>query len=560
MTSSAKLGACLVFAGSILLTPGLPPLRSETPPSETANAVPTVFAGLGDHGRTVTTGSTETQKYFNQGLAFLYGFNHDEAIRLFEKAAEFDPECAMVYWAIAYANGPHINFPVVDEPHAKAAWQALLKAREHAAKGTEVERDLIEALGKRYFDPQPEDRKPLDEAYASVMRVLWKKYPDDADVGALFAESLMDLRPWDLWRKDGKPQPGTEEVMQTLETVLAKSPNHPLALHLYIHAAEASPNPEQAGPAADRLRNLQPGLGHMVHMPSHIDVRLGRWQAAIEANEKAIKADAAYRKAQPQQNFFRLYMAHNHHMLAFAAMMQGQSKRSREAISNMIAEMPEDWLTANAPFVDAMLAMPYELHMRFGRWDEMLSEAEPRDIFPIARTVRHYARGVSFAAKSDVESAKSEQAKFLALRDALPKEAMFTQNTAADVLAVAENMLKGEILFREGKVDESIAALREAVRREDALRYIEPPDWIQPVRHALGATLVESGRYEEAAEVYRDDLKIYPENGWSLYGLAGCLRKLRRDEEADRVSTRFEQAWQHADVKLTSSCYCLPGK
>jgi tetratricopeptide (TPR) repeat protein len=207
-----------------------------------------------------------------------------------------------------------------------------------------------------------------------------------------------------------------------------------------------------------------------------------------------------------------------------------------------------------------MLAMPYELHMRFGRWDEMLAEPEPRDIFPIARAIRHYGRGVSYAAKSDVENAKAEQQKFLAARDALPKEAMFTQNTAADVLAVAENMLAGEILFREGKVDESIAALREAVRREDALRYIEPPDWIQPVRHALGATLVEAGKFAEAEQVYRDDLKVYPENGWSLYGLAGCLRKLRRDAEADAISARFEKAWQHADVKLSSSCYCLPGK
>jgi tetratricopeptide (TPR) repeat protein len=516
--------------------------------------------GLGSHGRKISTRSPEAQEFFNQGLAFLYGFNHDEAIRSFEHAAMLDPECAMPHWGIAIANGPHINYPIVDEVHAKAAWKALTRTRVLADKATPVERELIEALGKRYADPQPEDRKPLDEAYANAMRALWLKYPVDADIGALFAEALMDLRPWDLWTRDGALQPGAQEVLHTLEAVLARAPDHPLALHLYIHAVEASPHPQMAAAAADRLRDLQPGLGHMVHMPSHIDVRLGRWQQAILVNEKAIRADTAYRNAVPEQNFYRNYMAHNHHMLAFAAMMQGQSQRSTQAIRDMLAEIPQEWLKQNAAFVDCFFAMPYELHLRFGRWDELLAEPEPPELLPIARAVRLYARGAAFAAKRQTMRARQEQTKFLAAKVSIPDEALFVLNTAQDVLGVAEQVLAGEILYREGRVDEAVDALRDAVQREDNLRYIEPPDWIQPSRHVLGATLVDAGRFAEAEAVYRRDLERHPENGWSLFGLARCLRAQQKAAEAATVESRFQAAWKHADVKLSSSCYCLPGE
>ena len=285
------------------------------------------FDGLGKHTRLVTTASPEAQRYFDQGMNFLYAFNHDEAIRSFAHAATLDPRCAMAHWGVALANGPHINFPLVPPERAKAAWSALARAREHAKGGTEIEQALIEALTRRYADPQPEDRRPLDEAYAAAMREVYKRFPKDADVGAIFAESLMDLRPWDLWSADGKPRPETPEVVETLEAVLKHSPDHPLALHLYIHAVEASPEPGKSAAAADRLRKLAPGLGHLVHMPSHIDLRLGQWQKAVEANERAIQADTDYRKKAPQQDFFRIYMAHNRHMLAFAAMMQGESRR-----------------------------------------------------------------------------------------------------------------------------------------------------------------------------------------------------------------------------------------
>jgi len=508
--------------------------------------------------RKITTSLPAAQVAFDDGLAYLYSFNHDEAIRSFRNAAQQDPNSAMIQWAIALAHGPHINFPLVDEAHAAAAWEALGQAKKLSATASPVERDLIQALESRYAMPQPEDRRPLDLAYAAAMRNVWHKYPDDADVGALFAEALMDLWPWDLWSAAGEMKEDTAEILQTLEKVLALQPDHPLALHLYIHSVEGSPYPERAALAAECLRDLTPQLGHLVHMPSHIDVRLGHWQRAIEANEKAIRADAAYRAQSPEQDFFRTYMAHNWHMLAFAAMMQGESQRATDAIRKMLAEIPEAWLAKNAVFVDGAYAMPYEMHLRFGRWDEMLAEPEPPELLRIARTFRLFARGVAFAAKGLVPEARAAQRAFVEAMNKLPAEATFVMNPAAKVLAVAEAMLEGEILYREGKVDEAVASLTDAVRLEEELRYIEPPDWIQPVRHVLGATLMDAKRYTAAEAVYRADLVRHPHNGWSLHGLAQSLQAQNRSAEADAVRAQFDRAWIHADIQLTSSCFCLP--
>jgi tetratricopeptide (TPR) repeat protein len=518
------------------------------------------FEGIGRHTRTVTTLSQEAQKFFNQGLAFLYAFNHDEALRSFQRASTFDPQCAAIHWAIALANGPHINFPLVDEPHAKSAWEALTEAKKWISTASPVERELIQALEARYANPQPEDRRPLDVAYAQAMRGVWQQYPHDPDVGALCAEAIMDVWPWDLWTLEGQPKDDTIELVSILETVLGLQPDHPLALHLYIHALEASPTPERGALAAAALRDLLPGLGHMVHMPSHIDVRLGHWLRAIESNERAIRADRAYQSLSPEQDFYRLYMAHNHHMLAFAAMMMGQNQRATQAIETMLAEIPESWLQKNAILADGMFAMPYEVHLRFGRWDAILAEPEPPAYLPITRAFRHFARGVAHAAKMEITEARAAQAHFLQSKATLPDTAMFVQNKASNVLAVAEAMLEGEILYREGKVDDALAALREAVQREDQLRYIEPPDWIQPVRHALGATLMDAGYYQDAEDVYRADLVRHPQNGWSLHGLSQSLRAQGKGTEADAVLSQFKAAWRLADTELTSSCFCLPGK
>ena len=520
-------------------------------------AVP-LFDGLGGFSRKVTTGSPEAQRYFDQGLAFMYAFNHDEAIRAFRRAGELDPKCAMAFWGVAIANGPHINNPVVPEDRAKAAWKALGEAKALAPGASPVEQSLIQALAARYADPQPEDRKPLEQAYADAMRRTWAAYPKDADVGALFAESLADLRPWDLWTPDGKPQPGTEELVATLESVLALDPKHPLGNHLMIHAVEASPHPEKADRAADTLRDRQPALGHMVHMPSHVDVRRGRWQEAIDANAKAMEADRRYTARSPEQGFYRLYMAHNHHMLTYAAMMTGQSALALKTIRAMVADIPLEFFEKN-PFADGFMAMPLEVMMRFGRWDEILAEPAFPGFVPISGALQHYARAVAYAAKDDVPAALAEQSAFLEARARVPKEAFFGNNTAADVLDVAESFMRGEILFRSGKIDEGLASLREAAAREDKLRYDEPPDWIQPVRHALGAALLQAGRFAEAEAVFREDLAKLPGNGWGLYGLARSLQLQKKTAEGEAAERQFDTVWKQADVKIKSACLCLPG-
>jgi tetratricopeptide (TPR) repeat protein len=368
----------------------------------------------------------------------------------------------------------------------------------------------------------------------------------------------MNLRPWDLWTADGKPQPETPEIVATLEAVLKRNPDHPLALHLYVHAVEASPDPGKADAAADRLRRLQPGLGHMVHMPSHVDVRRGRWQAAIEANERAIRADAAYAKTVPGQEFYRLYMAHNYHMLAFAAMMQGESKRALAAVRDMAAGVPKAWAAKkeNAAIVDGFLAAPLEVMKRFGRWDDILAVPEPPELFPIARAMRHQIRGVAHAAKGQVAEAREEQKLFREAAKKTPAEATFGNNKAADLFAVGEDMLEGEILAREGNLAEAVKALRAAVAKGDKLRYSEPPDWVVPVRHALGAWLLRAGDPAGAEAVYRQDLKQWPDNGWSLFGLAASLEAQGKKAEAARVREQFDAAWKRADVKLSASCFC----
>jgi tetratricopeptide (TPR) repeat protein len=418
---------------------------------------------------------------------------------------------------------------------------------------------LIDALGKRYANPQPEDRKPLDEAYAAAMRDLSARFPQDDDVAALFAESMMNLRPWDLWTPDGKQQPGTDEILRTLETVLARSPKHPLALHLYIHAIEMSPNPEKADQAADVLRSLAPALGHMVHMPSHIDVRRGRWPQAIEANVRAEQADKAYRERVPRQNFYRVYMAHNHHMRTFASMMIGRSAEALQAIDTMVAEIPADWAKENAFIVDGFLAMPWEVRMRFGKWEELLAMPDLPESFPIARSLRHAARGIAYAVTGKKEEGRAEQRAFEQVRATVAPDAIFGNNNGRQLLEVAAHLLQGELSFQEGDREKGLGELRLAVQGEDALRYNEPPDWINPVRHALGAALIQDRKYAEAEKVYRADLAKLPGNGWSLFGLGRALRLQGKSAEAVKVEQQFKEAWASSDVTLHASCFCQPG-
>jgi tetratricopeptide (TPR) repeat protein len=536
------------------------PLAGAAEPAKPA--APPKFDGLGTHTRPVTA-NKDAQAYFDQGLAFLYAFNHDEAIRGFEHAAALDPGCAMAHWGVALACGGHINKPNMDPERAKQAFAAAQRANKLAAAATPADQALIAAVTERYADPPAavEEQAKLNAAYSAAMKAAWVKFPTDADVGAIYAESIMNLRPWDLWTLDGKPQPGAEELVATLEAVLKVNPDHPFALHLYIHAVEASPEPGKALAAADRLRDLTPGLGHMVHMPSHIDVRCGRWAEAITANDKAIKADAAYRQKSPKQGFYHLYMAHNHHMLAFAAMQRGQSKVALAAVREMLAGVPKEWVAVkeNAAIADGFLAAPLEVMIRFGKWDDILKEPEFPPVFPIATGLRHHARGVAYAAKRQPKAAREELAKLREVAKNTPKEAVFGNNPAADLFAVADAMLEGEILAAEGKTADALKLLAAAVAKEDALKYMEPPDWVVPVRHALGAFLLKDGQAAEAEKVYRGDLTKWPNNGWGLYGLAASLDAQGKTTDAEKARAEWKKAWAAADVTIGSSCLCVPG-
>lgn len=518
-----------------------------------------LLEGIGEWARKVSTDSEEAQRYFDQGLNLLFAFNHDEASRSFRQATELDPGCAMAWWGLAYAQGPHINRPVVEAEAAAIALEAIRKAREGSSLASGVERGLIEALAKRCVSNPPEDRASIDRAYAEAMQALRKNHPDDADVGAFAVESLMNLRPWDLYTQEGEPQPGTATIVEQLERLLKQAPDHPLANHLYIHAVEASKDPGRGLEAANRLRGLQPGLSHNVHMPSHIDVRLGHWKEAEESNQKAIEADRKFLSKRRDPGFYGLYIAHNYHMLSYAAMMRGTSKTAINAVDEMKERMPADWARKHAAIADGYLIMPLEVRLRFGRWEEVLEAPEPESSFPLARSLWRYARAVAFAAQGQVEEAETERAAFEVERLRVPEGWVFGNNKAEDLLAIAERFMAGEIWFRAGRQEEGIGELSVAAELQDCLRYSEPPDWILPVRHALGAALLQANRVEEAEKVYRDDLERQPENGWSLFGLARCLELQGKEEEHRKVIGRWREVWKDADVSLSSSCFCLPG-
>jgi tetratricopeptide (TPR) repeat protein len=520
-----------------------------------------LYDGLGSYSRKITADSPEAQRYFDQGLGFLHGFNHSAAIRAFQQAAEIDPECAMAHWGIALACGPHINVAVVPPPVAELAWTEINLAKKNAANASPVERALIDALAERYANPQPEDRRPLDRAYADAMREVWKNFPNDADVGVFFAEAMMDLRPWDQWTPEGDPQPGTDEVLATLEAVLKLNPKHPFANHLYIHAVEASPHPERASAAADRLRNLQPGLGHNVHMPSHIDIRTGRWLDAVDTNIKAVAADQNYQKVfGPPKGFLNVYVAHNRHMLAYAAMMTGQRDLAMKHIRAMVAELPADFLKENALLAEGFVAMPLEVMVRFGLWDEILAEPDRYpEYVPFSRAFHHAARAIAYAAKGDTAKARKAQSVFLERAKLVPKEESFGNNGCEAILGIVTPMVEGEILVAEGKINRGIEQLRAAIKKEDVLKYDEPPGWLIPVRHSLGAVLMTHQRYAEAEQVYREDLARFPENGWSLLGLAESLREQKKNAaEIAQIQAKFKKVWAKADLNIKTSCLCQP--
>jgi tetratricopeptide (TPR) repeat protein len=512
---------------------------------------------LGKHHLQVTTKSREAQRAFDRGLTLMYSFAHFASEEEFRKAAELDPQLAMAWWGVAAVNGPHINFPMVPPDHAAKAWEALQKAQQLAPGASELERDLIAALSKRFANPQPEDRSGLDRAYADAMRELWKKYPTDDDVGALFAESMMDLRPWDMWKADGTPQPGTPEIVEALERVLALNSKHPGANHYYIHAVEASAHPEKALPSARRLGKIVPEAGHMVHMPAHTYARVGDWNNAAQSNIDAMKTDAKYRTIYPRPGFYALYMAHNGHFFAWAAMMQGRSAESIDHARKMVASIPDEFVRDFGSAVDGFLVFVPEALMRFGKWEEILAEPKPKGDLPLSQALWRYTRTASLAALGRLDEARAEQKLFEEAAAKVPADWKFGQNQSTNLVAIARHVLSGEIAAKEGKYDEAIKHLNEGARIEDTLRYNEPPDWMQPVRHTLGAVLLKAGKAEEAAVVYRQDLEKYPENPWSLFGLSEALKATGKTDEARAARRSYERAWGKADFEMVASCLCM---
>lgn len=522
-------------------------------PADQASSAPEIplYENLGDHHYEISTEVPLAQSYFDQGLRLYYAFNHAEAIRAFEEAARLDPECAICYWGTAISYGPNINLPM-DSISGVAAFEALERAQAAAEHASPKEQALIEALATRYAAVPPAERAPLDSAYARAMKEVAESYPEDTEAAALYAEALMDLSPWYYWEKDGSPRPDTPEMLAHLERVIEANPNHPGANHFYIHAVEAV-DPERAVAAAERLAGLMPGAGHLVHMPGHIYIRVGRYLDAIQANEHAVHADETF--IRDQNPAFGVYVAgyypHNYDFLAFAASMIGRSEQAVGAAEKMVTLVPEEMLGApGMTFLQAHMTRHLQMKVRFGRWAEILDAPAPAEGLPHARAVWHYARGRALAAQADAQGAEAELA---AVREAAEDPELSEQrlefNTSGMVLAIAAEVLAGHIAAAREDYPKAVEHLREAARLEDGMTYGEPPEWTVPVRQELGLVLLAAGRAGEAEQAFREDLDRFPDNGWSLHGLAQALRAQGQDTEADTMEQRFREVWASADVE-----------
>ena len=527
-------------------------------PEESEPAVP-LYDNLGDYHHEITTASDRAQQYFDQGLRLSYAFNHAEAIRSFQQAAELDPGCAMCYWGVAFALGPNINAPITEDA-AKEAWEAIGQARTRASNASDRERAYIDALARRYTVDPKAARPALDGAYAEAMRDVMRRFPDDLDAATLFAQSLMDTSPWNYWDLQGNPRPFTNEVVGTLESVLARQADHAGAIHLYIHAVEASPNPARAAQYADKLPALVPGAGHLVHMPAHIYLRVGRFSEASKANEDAIKVDTAYLAgdAAPNNMTYQIgYYPHNMHLLVTAASMEGRRAEALKAAEDVRARMHGDMLQdpGMGGMVQHMNMTPLLTKVRFGLWDQVLAEPAPADGLPYMQAIWHATRGLAYGAQGNLREAQVEQAAVVALKDdeSLKTLGISSVNFASAIVAIASDVLAGDLAMRQRRGAEAARHFASAVAREDSLIYMEPPDWPIPVRQLQGAAMLELGRLREAEAAFRDDMKKFPENGWSLSGLLASLQRQGRQGEAATVQTRLDQAWRNADTVVSAA-------
>jgi tetratricopeptide (TPR) repeat protein len=502
-----------------------------------------VFEDLGTYSRAISTDVEPAQRYFDQGLRLTVAFNHAEAIRAFQHAAKLDSACAMCYWGIAYAYGPNINAPM-DSASGVAAYNAVQRAKALSAQSTPVERALIDALTKRYAQVPPADRAALDQAYASAMHDVKQQFPDDVDVATFWAEAAMDLSPWDYWTADGKPRAHTAEAVSELERVLAAKPDHPGACHYYIHAVEAA-QPQKAVACAERLASLMPGAGHLVHMPAHIYIRVGRWNDAITANQHAVHTDETYIKDQGPSGVYPIaYYPHNYHFLSFAATMAGRTQEAIGAARGVAKAVPVD-VARQVPPVEGLVPYVHLTLVTFGRWDEVLAEPVPPSDLRFATALTQYARGVAHAAKGDAAQARAALDTVRAIVAATKDPLGHT------VLDIANHALAGEVAARTGDARGGETHFRQALALEDGLLYMEPPHWYYPIRHSLGALLLSQGRAREAEPVFRKDLERFPENTWGLNGLEASLRAQGKTAEADAIDARIAKLG--GDVQLSSS-------
>src|SRR5688500_7334528 len=541
---------------------GAGPVASTEPavsPPEMARTGAHLLEGLGDYRFPVTSKHPEVRRWFDQGLMLAYGFNHDAAERSFLKATELDPDCAMCWWGAALVVGPHVNAGMDPNDNADA-WSRLQRAQALAPQASERERAFIQALGARYAQSPPADRRALDEAYAEATRKLVQQRPDDLDAATFHAEAMMDLQPWNYYDEKQQPKGNTAEIVSTLESVMSRNPDHAGALHLYVHAVEASANPERGAAAADRLRELIPGSGHLVHMPAHIYSRVGRWHDAVIANQRAIEADDAYLalcRGNTQGVYPLGYVPHNHHFLWFAASMEGSSALAQSAArttaerTNLQELMRQDgfaglqhyWLT------------PWFERVRFGRWDEIVSAPNPAPDLPYVTAIWHYAQGMAAVRQKRLDDARKhlDALRPLAADPVMEKLTVWDRYPLAHAAHIAERMVTAELAAANGRHDEAVAALNEAVAIEDRIPYDEPPGWHAPVRQTLGAVLLDARRPAEAERVYREELRRNPGNGWSLFGLAQSLDAQGKRTEAAGAQRDFATAWRNADVRLGAS-------
>lgn len=517
-----------------------------------------LFEGLGNVHRPITTSSAQAQKYFDQGLSLMWAFNHDEATRSFAKAAQLDPACAACFWGVSLTVGPNYNLPFLVEERAKVASDALAKARENASHASPVEQALITALASRYPSAQPLDPAKTTAvlvAYADAMKAVAARFPDDLDVQTLYAEALMNVNAWKLWTADGKPAADTERVVAILESVLARNPNHPAANHYLVHALEASPHPERALAAAERLKTLMPAAGHMVHMPAHLMQRIGRYEEASEANRRGAAADALYTsRTRPLDYYPAMYTAHNYQFLACSAAMEGRKAEAIAATDSSRKAVTDAMLLA-MPGTDWYVAESYTARVRFGMWDDLLAMSAPNPKLTGLTGGFLYGHAVALAAKGRIGEARTTLGELQTLAAQTPADAPAGMNSVRDVLGVAIPIIQARIAVAERRSDEAVASLRQAVAAEDRLAYNEPKDWFFPARHLLGAQLMQAGKPHEAEIVYREDLRRTPANGWALYGLSAALKAQAKTAEATEVARRFEAAWTHADIKLTASAF-----